>query len=257
MIVAGVGFALWTMQALVAEPGVGGRLPNDIRYLLPGAVALLLILAEASRRVAWSPTLVALVWLVAIAGMGTNLKVLNGQGAAYREQAVAFRDNVGAAAVVVGDRPLSEPPDEMVETPAGAVLAMANLPWGEFGTSPEELLTRPAGSRERIDQILIGATLPRIEPAAEAAGNCRELTAAGGLVSGELEAGTTTFRAPTDAQLLLGRFADRPAHPVGTLPAERQMNLILADDTFDGPWHFAVAAPSIQMCSTGALPSGP
>ena len=256
-IVAGVGFALWTMQALVAEPGEAGRLPNDGRYLLPGAVALLLILAEVARRVTWTPTLVAVVWLVAAAGIGTNLKVLNGQGAAYREQAIAFHDNVGAAAVAIANRPASEPTDELVETPAGAVLAMANLPWGEFGSSPEELETRPAGSRVRFDQILIGATGPTLEPGRGAVAGCRKVNAAGGKVSGELEAGVTTLRAPQSAQLLLGRFADQPAQSVGTLPAGRAVTLTLAPDAFDEPWQFAVASPWVRVCRTQPLPSGP
>lgn len=254
--VLAIGLALWTLQALVAAPQQGGRVPSDARYLLPGAVVLLMIVMESARRITWTPIVVAAVWLVAIAGIGTNLKLLAAEGAAFRAQAVVFKDNVGAVALGFEAVPRPDVPrTELVTTQPGVMVGMSDLPWGSFGTDPGDLPARPPEVRARLDRMLATVLGVELSAAPGQAVACRRVEAGpDGVVKGSLPPGGAVLETPVATAIRIGRFSDAAVLPVGKLAPRTRESLRIPADSFDRPWTVGARAPWLRICDPGSRP---
>lgn len=259
-----VGLALWTMQALVARTGgeVGGRLPDDARYLYPGAVVAVMILAEAARRVDWGRGLMLGLCLAGVAGLGTNLYLLERKGDFYRAQATEFKVNVGVAelgaAGAAGLDTVANRPDAANDGipgnfagATGAVFGMIQVPYGRFGYSADEIAGVSPERRQSVDQTLIAAlNLGLVQGRGRTAG-CRTYRAGpDGTVVAELPAGGAAVRAPSDTTVNLGRFADEAAIPVGGLNGGRFARLEIPPDGGPKvPWKLSALAPRLTVCA--------
>ncbi|HTU14261.1 MAG TPA: hypothetical protein VMF31_03620 [Solirubrobacterales bacterium] len=253
-----IGVALWTMQALVS--GTGGRLPDDARYLYPGAVVSVLVLAEAARGLRWRrPTLIAL-YLIGAIGLTTNFLLLERNGDFYRDLGLAFRGQVGAANLIVEAQASagsleedSVPLDELVTEEAGAAFAMADLPYGHFGLTPLEMTALPPEQRISIDRGLIAAEELELFPAADANGkDCRKAPESeDGIFVAELgpDGGILHSRSGIK-NLLAGRFADAPHLPLEKIePGETVKLEVLPDSGSETvPWQVQGSGRDIEIC---------
>ena len=178
-----IGLTIWLLQVLVS--GTGGRLPDDARYLFPGAVVSILILAEVVRGIEWKGGAIVALYLVGAIGLFTNISLLANNGDFYRERGEFLRGNVGAASLAIEARSDSEAEreespavdvDELVTIPGGAIIAMADQPYGDFGLTTEQITELPGDARDDLDEVLVRALQSGLEPtgALEISG-CRRL----------------------------------------------------------------------------------
>lgn len=254
-VVLAIGISLWALQALVAEPGGSNRLPDDVRYMLPGAIVMVMILAEATQNVRWNFTLVVAVWLAAFCGLGVNLKLLADNGGELRTQATFYKDTIGALSLATEGYAIRDSSrDQLVESVEGGLFAMTRLPWGELGTAPSVLETRSDPVRNRVDGIAASARFLKLTPFDGALRGCRRVEAGtDGSLVGKVPADGMVLVSPVDAELLIGRFGDAPTVSVGAIPGGEAQELPATADGYDRNWKFAVDgstghSPSVKLC---------
>lgn len=257
-----IGVSLWGIQALVGSSG--GRGPDESRYLYPGAVACLLILTEAARGLKWNrASLIALAAIGAI-GLTTNFILLEKNGDYYRDQAFIFKGNVGAvtlaaeAQILTGELSEAQPDmmdlSELVTQRGGAALAMANVPYGEYGLTAEEMTGLPPQTRLNIDQGLFAAQNVQVTPTRkQIARNCETVAAIDGTL--DIKIGSTGAYVSSRSgisDLLTSRFGDQPSIPLGPLPAGKTRRISLLPDTQTQiPWRVGGSGEDLTVCPTG------
>ncbi|MGH2950559.1 MAG: hypothetical protein ACRDKX_00760, partial [Solirubrobacterales bacterium] len=167
---------LWVMGGLVANDV---RTPDSTRYMYPGAVAVLLVAAEATATTRWSRTAVVAVFAVAAIGVATNIALLRDGASDLRDghtvdarSALAGVELAGAAADPSFNP--NEAADEasplrqsVVAAPFAAAAADGESPAGEYleaadrygtiGYSAAEVRGLDETARIRTDAFLAGA----------------------------------------------------------------------------------------------------
>jgi hypothetical protein len=272
-VAAAVPFALWSLQALTAN---GFRFPDSPRYLLPGAVAALLLASEAARGVRWSrPALIGL-YALAVAGLATNLYLLDRAAGDLRDRyapqvRVAFgaldvagrsalprfeTPTVGEESIIPGGQsPLTFAFDRVLEADRSPVAAYRRVAarYGSLGYSVARIEAQDEGLRAQADAVLVAAL--GIAPAAGApaeVGQCVLARAgAGGIVAAPLPPGGAVLQAAQPAgELAVRRFADAVAVPLGPVAADTPVVLrVRRDELADRPWVATIPAASLRFCS--------
>jgi hypothetical protein len=130
---------LWTIEAMAAAPPA--RVPQSSRYLLSGAIAVLIVAAEAARDVRLARGGVIALYVVAAIGVSTNIALLqDGQKKLRAKEATAQPELT--AVEIAGGRVGPQPP------------ALSNVPWVMRVTGqpdPNRAVSRPAaGGRARL-----------------------------------------------------------------------------------------------------------
>jgi hypothetical protein len=136
---------LWTIEAMAAAPPA--RVPQSSRYLLSGAIAVLIVAAEAARDVRLARRGIIALYVVAAIGVSTNIALLqDGQKRLRAKEATAQPELT--AVEIAGGRVGPQPP------------ALSNVPWVMRATGqpdpnravfPNPAVFRPAaGGRARL-----------------------------------------------------------------------------------------------------------
>lgn len=247
---------LWVMQALVARSGGGpasDRLPTDARYMYPGAIAVVMLLAAAARKVQWTQAILVALVLITVAGLGTNVMLLRDNGSFYRQQALDFKAGasvyeLGASAVVTEDaEPASA--DEIAKTSGAVLLGMLGLPYGQYSYSNEELRNLSEPERQTIDSRLAGNLGLAFSDASRQVGICKTVRGQDGRVLAKLPFGNLTIESDTGGAANLGRLADAAAFPVGTLPADKPVALELpGPGTLPDRWFIEASGSTLRVC---------
>ena len=263
LVALSIGLTLWSLQVLVS--GSGGRLPDDARYLYPGAVACVLILAEAVRGVEWRSGATVALYLIGAIGLFTNISLLANNGDFYRERGEFLRGNVGIASLAIEARSDSEiggegtptaDVDELVKIPGGGIIAMADQPYGEFGLTPEEIKELPYDARESLDEVLVRALQASLEltDAVEISG-CRPLRSG---ESASLPPGGATVATRSGVeQVRISRFADPPGVPLGSLAPGEKAKLVVPADSADLLWKIEADGGKLRVCGAAAAHISP
>jgi hypothetical protein len=272
LVLAAVPLTLWAMGAVTANEF---RAPANGRYMLPGAVAVLLVAAEACRGLAWSRARLLVLYAVALAGVATNLYLLHSAGSdlrdryAVQERAAFAALDVAAAAAqdefevpTIGEESIIPGGQSPLAFPFGIVSATGRSPvdsyrrvateYGPLGYSPAELEAQGEAVRMQADAVAVAALGLRPEPAAAATrGECTVVSSEGGLLAVELPPGGGLLEAHAPGgELSVRRWADGGLVPLGPVAADAPIALRVPVDrlTATNPWVAALNAQSMRVC---------
>jgi hypothetical protein len=272
LVVAAIPLTLWAMGALTANEF---RVPASARYMLPGAVAVLLVAAEACRGLSWSRGRLLLLYAVVAAGVATNLYLLHDAGADLRDRyavqeraAFAALDVAGEAArrefeiPAIGEESIIPGGQSPLQFPFGVVSEYGRSPvdsyrrvaaeYGSLGYSPAELEAQGEAVRMQADAVLVAALgLRQASAPVVAGGECTVARSAGGLLSVELPPGGALLEAHAPAgELGVRRFAGGGLVPLGPVAAGTPVALRVPTDglTATKPWVGALNAQSLRVC---------
>lgn len=256
-VVLSVALVFWGLQALVSDRL--GRLPDDSRYMYPGAVFCVLILGAACQGLKWRKSAIVGLYLLGAIGLINNAALLVRNGDFYRDQAKVYKAYAGASTIVAGilaaragiaTRPPADP-WLLIRDPRSALFLMIDIPYGTFSSTPQEMLRASEETRRAIDGAIASASgVKRAQTEGPVRGACIQVEGDGdGTVAGEIPAGRSVVSSRSGLdQLLIGRFADVPSVPLGPL---RPGDLALVTIPADGagvPWKVGGAGTDLEVC---------
>jgi hypothetical protein len=160
----------WILAGLNLKPGRG---PAESRYLLPGAVFILLIAGELLRGIRLPRVAIVVAYLAGVAVIASNVLILRDAHIAYANTSDLIRADLGALEIA-GDRIAT--PFFLDEQTAGTAyvpvtssgyLSAADA-FGSPADSPAELATAPEPARVAADRVLARALGVSFEPEAAA-----------------------------------------------------------------------------------------
>lgn len=273
-VAATVLLGLWLLQVLVSSRN-GGRLPDESRYMYPGAIAVLLVVTAAaadlrlSRRGAY-----ALVG-VTLACVAVNVSVLRDRATELRNvdsvQTRAALTGLELAHGQIAPKFLPPPPDfdlpllghqsplgvPFTALPAGRSAA-TDFPaaierYGRLGYTPQELVAKGEPAGAEADSVLAGALALQL---AEAPPGLREGRPCVAVASGigtnptaRLPRGGAALRAgPDGAEVQIRRFASGVAVPLGALQPHGLAALRIPPDGVATPWRIYVPSGRLTAC---------
>lgn len=255
VVVLVLALAFWVVAALNRSPE---RFPTSSRYQYPGAIFILLIVAELLRGVRVPPA------AVVVAAVGTGLAVSGGISLMHRElterwepAADAIRFSLAAVELAGPSAdpgfPVSFPPSVVVSAERYLEAAREH---GSPAYDEAELAARPPTDRLYADLTLAGAlglALVEPEPGLRKIA-CQGLTAsAGGDTGVTLLRGGFTLdnRAAAPVEVLLSRFADEFSVDLGPLPAGVKTSLRIPPDEASRPWNLGLRGEGpVRLCTT-------
>jgi len=173
----------------------------------------------------------------------------------YRAFAMSLRANLTAVELARGHvRPgfTLQPPPSLQQIPAGPYLAAAAR-IGSPAYSLAELVGQPEGVRHDTDTELVAALRIVISPHSrgEPVSSCRHLVGGGRpSLTFQVPPEGVMLRSATAVQVALRRFASGSTVPVGSLSANRPVDLRIPPDHSTRPWHASVtpAPVSLTVC---------
>lgn len=276
---------LWTALALAGTFWVlaglnekAGRGPTESRYLLPGAIFVLMIAAELLRGVRVSRAAIAASFVIGAGVVIANVQVLRDAYIAYRNTSDLIGADLGALEIA-RDRivdPVTLDP-ALAGTAYVPVSSSAFLPaadrYGSPADSPEEIAAAPEPARVAADRVLaraLGVSFaatsdppsafgppPHLAgpPGADvrAAGSCLVVAAPGAIL--RLPPGGASVQASprSGAGIALRRFAT--SFPIGIVPLGKGKTGVarIPTDRATEPWEFALRSQSpVTVCGIGA-----
>jgi hypothetical protein len=253
----------WLLLAVAARPAQASR------YILVGAVVIVLIAADAMGGRVSGRLAGALLVLAIVALPGNIAQLLDGRdadtlhhdppiGSAEFAMLELADQRVDPKYIASADARVAEAGGGLyIGLPAGAYLDAAKHN-GSIAFSLEELRRQPEELRVIADATLVGALGIATEYSlpSQAKSSCRR-------VSTEPASGVATFAVPPErtviraggpgwAELWLRRFADDPRSvSLGRLPPQRWVNVAIPRDGARKPWVATIDAP-VTVCRAGA-----
>lgn len=243
-----IALALFTIQALTWLPPL--RVPGADRYLFPGAVVTVLIAVEAARGLSIGRTGFIAVWLVALAGLGSNLALIKDRG---DDLGVVGEENRARVTAFMLSRQAADrgmgPERQSTLAPWFAGLGAAVERYG-IGQSPEDLAEAPPEARTVVDTSLAAEIGAELVPASRTAGSpgCDRLGSDAGFVRTEVPAGGGDLFSGSGGAVTLRRFGVDFSVDLGSLEPGEWTRLILPRDGFPQPWKISVRAPQVVIC---------
>jgi hypothetical protein len=253
--------AFWGGIALSEGPE---RTATTPRYMLFGAIMIVLLAAEVFRGRELSPRALRATAAVAALCLAGNFALLVHTFPSVTDQARDVKAQLGSVdlggtAIDPAFRvsTLGPPASEQVPSPAFAFDRFA-ADVGPLGDSVEELRAQSEEVRRGADFVLVRALriaaveLPAKGPT-ESNGCVDRRPASDGYTTFELEPGADSVELVRDsgaagAELDLGRFADVPDTAVGLLRPGRPAAILIPDDGIDQPW-VARTTGTVRVCA--------
>ncbi|MFL5831256.1 MAG: hypothetical protein ACJ76X_15185 [Solirubrobacteraceae bacterium] len=234
----------WLSVVVAIEPN---RYPNSNRYIYGGAVALLLLAAEALRRTRWSPTVLVGLLAASVVALTGNIAQMRRDGSIVRNSGAQVRavltsielarDHVASAFL-----PPKMPYEDLLITWGGGVkpyLRAVTRNGGSFAFTVPQLRQQTESVRTLADRTLIAALRIHLRPASAAQAS------AGAAACQPVSAGTThmtvsppgiAVRSNASGVVRLRRFAKHHSVNVGALRANRLAELPIPRDRSAAPW---------------------
>ncbi len=158
-IVLALALSFWVLAGLNVKPG---RSPTESRYLLPGAVFVLMIAGELLRGIRIPRPAIALAFVAGAAAIASNLWVLHDAYFAYRNTSDLIKADLGSVEIardrIVFPVRLSE---DIADTPYVGVSSSAYLRaadrYGSPADTPAEIAAAPEPARVAADKVLARA----------------------------------------------------------------------------------------------------
>jgi hypothetical protein len=272
-------FTLWVATA-VAHRDVEMRPAVSPRYLYPGGLLLLLLLAELSHGVRLPRAVPWIAGGILAIGLAYNVEQLHRSANGMRARSDEVKAYVGALELARGHvRPEFVAASRSIpsgQLTAGAYFEVAD----EFGSpahSPADLARRPEPIRREADVVLAQALRlrahpfssgrprdgppPRVERVtqgeSQADSGCARLRPSGGSVEAELALppGGAWLRSKRieDIALRVGRFANPPGYALTPSPGGSSAVIRIPRDGSPIPWRMLVSAPqAVTVCGLGS-----
>ena len=274
-VAATVLVGLWLLQVLVSTRN-GGRLPDESRYMYPGAIAVLLVATSAVADLRFSRRgLYALIG-VTLACVAVNLSALRDLADELRNlnsvQTRAALTGLELARGQIDPEFLPPPPSgfdlpllghqsplgvPFTALPAGHSAAtdfpVAIERYGRLGYSPSELVARGEPAGAEADSVLAGALALQLSDLPPGAGGGRPCVAVAGGIgtnpTARLPRGGAILRAgPDGAEVQVRRFGREVAIPLGALRPDGVAALRIPSDRVATPWRIYVPSGSLTAC---------
>lgn len=249
----------WLLLAVAARP------PEGSRYILVGAVLVVLIAADTVRRRLSDGVAIALLVLALVALPANIAQLVEGRAGdtLHRDTPVSrtefamlelARRHVDPDFFVTGDPRVADAGGALfIGITAGAYLEAAAHN-GSLGFSLDEVRRQDERIRLLADAALVGALGVQVEPAPASTGQdgCRPIAVAPGaeFATFTVRAGETLLRpaAGSRTALWLARFADSPRSVgIDYLPPHRWTKLAIPADDAPDPWRVTVDG-SVTAC---------
>ncbi|MCB0828654.1 MAG: glycosyltransferase family 39 protein [Solirubrobacterales bacterium] len=253
-----IGFSLWTIQCLAADPSLAGyRAPSDPRYLYPGAVVVFMIAAELCAGKRWSRTAFVAVAAVAVFGIASNIAQLREYGSIARSDAREVTLGVTAAGIYfdeeIGKRVGPSRESVTARGAASIIASMALRPYGGIDYSPAEIETLPESERARIDRQLAGFQKIALAEDGLPTGRCRRLgRSPDGVYESPLPPGRAVIVAPDRPERVgIARFAETETVDLGEIPAGARRSVVTPVPVDGPPWRVSVSRAGAKICPAG------
>jgi hypothetical protein len=252
-IVLALAGTFWILAGFNVKPGRG---PTESRYLLPGAVFVLMIVGELLRGVRVPRVGVATAYLAGVAVVASNISVLHEAYLAYRNTSELIRADLGSLEIA-RDR-IAFPvrlDEDIADTAYVGVTSSAFLPaadrYGSPADDPGQIAAAPDPARVAADKVLGRALFIGLSPTGGALRNCRRVQAPGGIL--RVPPGGLAIRTSSraGAQLSLRRFATG-SYPVVLPPLApgQARALRIPTDRATEPWELALQSHgTTAVCS--------
>lgn len=251
-IAVALALGFWVLAALNVKPGRG---PTESRYLLPGAVFVLMIAGELLRGVRVPRLGIALAFVAGAGIVASNLSVLHDASLAYRNTSDVVKADLGSLEIardrIVFPVRLSE---DIADTPYVGVYSSAYLPaadrYGSPADTPAEIAAAPEPARVAADKVLARALGIGVSAWQGPVRDCRRIAPQGGII--RLAPGGAIVRTSktSGASLALRRYATA-SFPVTLRPlaAGSTSLLRIATDRATEPWELALRSRGrIAVC---------
>lgn len=260
-VVAAIALSFWI---LASSNSTLGRVPTVSRYQFVGAIFVLLIAAELVPRakIRW-PTLLV-VFAVVAASVASNLAFLHQEYLHFKTATQIVRgglagveiaaDRVAPGFVLTGENSNF---NYFTLVDAGSYLSAAEK-FGSPAYSHSEIATAPGPAQVAADKVTSAALGIKLAPARTTragSGSCKTLIASPAGATGALiDPGTFTLASagPTQADVVLARFADEPSVDLGPLPRRGRVLLSIPADRSRKPWRLALKGSGLaRICRSG------
>lgn len=251
-----IGFVLWAIQCLASDPSLAVvRMPDDPRYLYPGAVMVFIIAGDILAGKRWSKAAFAAFAAVMIFGLASNVAQMNEYGKDNRNADESVREIITAAGIyldeMAGQRvePNTEP---LIISDTGELIgAMAARPFGGIGYSDSEIGSLPESDRTSIDQKVSDYQSIELSKSQSAARHCRALAVdADGVFTAPLPSGTVVLRSGRNGgEATIGRFSTGEPIGVGTVPPDSSRRITTPKRVDGPPWRISFSRPGLKLCT--------
>lgn len=252
--------ALFTSQVLVWGT-IDARDPGAPRYLLPGAVALTLVVAALLRGVEWQRVPFVILWLVTASSLTVSFGILVNNTEWLETVERGTRAEVTAIQRLENSRkePLepSLQPRERVRPDFSSTQAAR---YGNLGYAEETIAQEPSWVGARIDQFIAESLRLRLAPLPKGAkpGDCQPAAAgprAPYRLRVEAPSPGVVLRATSEVSLSLGRYGPWPRVELGVIPRGESRKLWLPFDGGSKAWYlkanpdWAGTLADLELCS--------
>jgi len=226
--------ALYASQVVVWGT-LDARDPGAPRYLMPGALMLILIAGEALRRIELSRVAFGTLWVMAATGLIMSVGIL----ARNTEWLVTADDSAKAevTAIEILESSRKPPPAPIDQPREGVRYEYDAKKAGEYeylGLSSVGIKGRPGWVGKKIDSFLVESLeimLRPVKPGVKLKG-CRPAAPPGlpGSTRIWIPSPGATFRSKATVSLALGRYGSWPSIPLGSVEPESPKRLWLPYD---------------------------
>ena len=247
----------WILAGFNVKPGRG---PTESRYLLPGAVFVLMIAGELLRGVRVPRVGVVIAYVAGVAVVASNLSVLHDAYLAYRNTSDLIKADLGSLEIARDRIVFPVRLDENIaDTAYVGVTSSAFLPaadrYGSPADDPAQIAAAPEPARVAADKVLGRALFIGLTPPRAPLRNCRRVPAPGEIL--RLPPGGLGIRSSrlAGAQLSLRRFATG-SFPVILPPlAPGQARVLrIPTDRATEPWELALRSNGPTAVCPVSLP---
>ncbi len=233
-IAAAILMALYASQIIVWGT-LDARDPGAPRYLMPGALMLVLVIGEALRRVELSRVAFGTLWVMAATGLimsagiltrNTDWLVTADDSAKAEVTAIEILESARKAPLAPIDQPRNSVRHEYDAKKAGE--------YDYLGLSYAGIEGRPGWVGKKIDSFLVESLGIRLGPVklGVALTGCRPAAPPGlpGSTRVKIPSPGAVFRSRATVSLALGRFGAWPSIPLGSVEPESPKRLWLPFD---------------------------
>lgn len=246
-IASAILMALYASQIIVWGT-LDARDPGAPRYLMPGALMLILIIGEALRRIELSRVAFGTLWVIALTGVIMSVGML----ARNTEWLITADDSAKAEVTAIEIlESARKPPLAPIDQPRSSIRYEYDAgKAGEYdylGLNSADIDSRPGWVGKKIDSFLVdslGIMLRPMKPGTALTG-CRPAAPSGlpGDTRIEIPSPGATFRSKATVSLALGRYGAWPSVPLGSVEPESPKRLWLPlddgipEDEFRQEWY--------------------
>ena len=248
----------WTALALSYGPG---RAPEASRYLFPGAVLFLLVVAAAISRFQLPRAAMIAILAGAAFSAVVNARQLHTSEALFRDYAPLAKAELGA--IEIGRKTVSpdftpdldtrSPPNGHLPVQAGPYLAAVDR-FGSFALSPQALSEQDSQIRQVADRVLASAEQLSLRPPVGPLEptRCERLPHEGPIDRAirPLRPGSIWLVGDGPVSVRLGRFASSYPVALGTLVRRKPVTMSIPADAAMRPWRIAVSGARVTLCRT-------